>query len=233
MPAIDFTLSDLAGLMENFGSHAEHEGHLEELEQLDLSTDQDAQHAIRQWLLPAYQADWGRTATGRDRMKASLRVVMSRWGFLPIGPTLPGIDDDASAGRDLQETYALMRGFYRVLWDELYHAPLDRIAETDALRERVDISFVGAPGLPQRWGLPQYRSLTYWDDLLGTRDWRRDLPATGSVNPVATETQGDGVTAKPLRDPGNDMLDGLLRAPGAEAKTSSSGSFKQKARSKR
>lgn len=173
-PAFDFTLSDLGGLMANFGPHAEHEGYLDELEALDLSTDPDARHAIRTWLLPAYQAHWGRTATGRERMQTSLRVVLSRWGFLPIGPTLPGIDDDASVARlGLQETCARRRRFYRLVWDELVQAPFERIADTDVLRERFDIPFVGAPGLPEQWGVPQYRSLDYWDDLLGTTDWRQ------------------------------------------------------------
>lgn len=177
MSAHDFTISDVANLMENFGQHAEHEGYLEELEALDLSTEKDARHAIRQWLLPAYQQYWQRTASGQVRMRDSLQVVLSRWGFLPHGPSLPGIDSGSAPSRTAQETYALSRKFYRLLWSELFDEPLERITDTDALEERIDSAFVNAPGQSERWGAPQYRSLTYWDQLLHTDEWRRDWPS--------------------------------------------------------
>lgn len=176
MSVNDFTVSDLADLMENFGLHAEHEGYLEQLELLDLSTERDARYAIREWLLPAYQEDWGRTTSGQARMCESLRVVLSRWGFLPHGPSLPGIDSGRPERPEPKEIYARSRQFYRLLWDELFHEPFERIADTEALQERVDIPFVRAPGQPERWGAPQYRSLTYWDALLRTDAWRENWP---------------------------------------------------------
>jgi hypothetical protein len=168
MSAYDFTVSDVANLMENFGLHAEHEGYLEQLELLDLSTEEHARQAIQKWLLPPYQEYWGRTSTGRVRMRTTLRVVLSRWGFLPHGPSLPGIDSGPSARPNPQEIYTLWRQFYLLLWDELFHEPFHRIADTEGLQERIDSAFVNAPGQPERWGTPQYRSLTYWDDLLRT-----------------------------------------------------------------
>ncbi|MDH4134412.1 MAG: hypothetical protein OEV31_06450, partial [Gammaproteobacteria bacterium] len=75
-----------------------------------------------------------------------------------------------------QEIYALWRQFYRLLWDELFHEPFERIVNTDALQERNDSAFVNAPSQPERWGAPQYRSLTYWDTLLRTDAWRENWP---------------------------------------------------------
>jgi len=173
----DFTVSDLANLMENFGLHAEHEGYLEQLELLDLSSEKDALHAIREWLVPSYQEYWARTSSGQDRMREALRAVLSRWGFLPHGPSLPGIDSGTVSSRGPQEIYALWRQFYRLLWDELFHEPFKQIANTDVLQERNDSAFVNAPGQPERWGAaPQYRSLTHWDALLRTDDWRENWP---------------------------------------------------------
>ncbi len=176
MSVQDFTVSDVANLMENFGLHAEHEGYLEQLELLDLSTELDSCHAIREWLLPAYQEYWEQSPSGRVRMRESLRVVLSRWGFLPHGPSLPGIDDGAATQRGAQEIHALWRQFYRLLWEELFHEPFERLADTDGLQERIDSAFVNAPGHPERWGTPQYRSLTYWDDVLRTDTWRENWP---------------------------------------------------------
>jgi hypothetical protein len=176
MPTYDFTLSDLANLMENFGLHAEHEGYLEQLELLDLSTEKDARHAIREWLVPPYQEYWAWTSLGPTRMRESLRVVLSRWGFLPHGPSLPGIDSGSAPNRDPHETYALWRQFYLLLWEELFHEPFERLVDTDVLQERNDSAFVNAPGQPDRWGAPQYRPLTYWDDLLRTDTWRENWP---------------------------------------------------------
>jgi hypothetical protein len=172
----DFTVSDVANLLENFGEHADHEGYLEQLQSLDLSTTKDARHAIQQWLLPAYLEDWGRTSSGQIRLRESLRVVLSRWGFLPHGPKLPGIDSGVAPSRQPQENFALRRRFYLLLWDELFHEPFECIANTDAVQERIDSAFVNAPGLPERWGAPQYRSLTYWDQLLCTDAWREGWP---------------------------------------------------------
>jgi hypothetical protein len=176
MSAHDFTVSDVANLMENFGLHAEHEGYLEQLELLDLSKEKDARQAIQQWLLPRYQEYWGRTSSGRTRMRKALRVVLSRWGFLPHGPSLPGIDSGLAARQDPQEIYALWRQFYLLLWDELFQEPLDRTADTERLQERTDSVFVNAPDQPERWGVPTYRSLSYWDDLLCTHAWRENWP---------------------------------------------------------
>jgi hypothetical protein len=175
MSTHDFTVSDLANLMENFGLHAEHEGYLEQLELLDLSIEKDARHAIREWLVPPYQEYWARTSSGQARMRESLRVVLSRWGFLPHGPSLPGIDS-GPASREPQQIYAQWREFYRLLWEELFHEPFERIANTDVLQERNDSAFVNAPGQPERWGTPQYRPLTYWDQLLRTDAWRENWP---------------------------------------------------------
>jgi hypothetical protein len=109
-------------------------------------------------------------------MRETLRVVLSRWGFLPHGPSLPGIDSGPSARQGPQEIYTLWRQFYLLLWDELFHEPFERIADTEGLQERIDSAFVNAPGQPERWGTPQYRSLTYWDDLLRTHAWRENWP---------------------------------------------------------
>lgn len=177
MSSHDFTVVDLANLMENFGLHAEHEGYLDQLELLDLSTEKDARRAIREWLVPPYREYWERTSSGQARMRRSLRVVLSRWGFLPHGPSLPGIDSGVALSREPQEIYALWRQFYRLLWEELFHEPFERITDTETLNERIDIPFVRAPGQPERWGdAPQYRSLTYWDELLHTHAWRENWP---------------------------------------------------------
>jgi len=176
MPTHDFTVSDLADLMENFGLHAEHEGYLDQLELLDLSTEKDARYAIREWLVPPYQEYWARTDSGQTRMRDSVRVALSRWGFLPHGPSLPGIDSNSGASREPQQVYTLWRRFYSLLWDELFHEPFERLADTELLQERNDIAFVRAPCQPERWGPPQYRPLTYWDDLLRTDAWRENWP---------------------------------------------------------
>lgn len=176
MSTQDFTVSDVANLMENFSLHAEHEGYLEQLELLDLSTEREAHDAIQQWLLPAYQEYWERTPSGQIRMRESLRIVLSRWGFLPHGPALPGIDSGSSSSREPLKIFALRRKFYRLLWDDLLHEPFERIADTESFMERTDSAFVNAPGQPERWGMPQYRSLTYWDELLRTDAWRENWP---------------------------------------------------------
>jgi hypothetical protein len=176
MSDCDFTVIDLANLMQNFGLHAEHEGYLEQLELLDLSIERDARCAIREWLLPAYQEYWGRTSAGRTRMRESLRVALSRWGFLPHGPSLPGIDGGVTSSRQQQEIYTLSRQFYMLLWDELFHEPFDRIGDTEEFQERIDSTYVNAPGQPERWGAPQYRPLSYWDELLRTHAWRENWP---------------------------------------------------------
>ena len=112
-------------------------------------------------------------------MRIALQVAISRWGFLPHGPTLPGIDGGSAVQRNPQEIYALWRQFYRLLWDELFHEPFEPLADTDSLQERYDSTFVNAPGQPERWGVPQYRSLTYWDALLRTNAWRENWPPAG------------------------------------------------------
>ena len=178
MPAHDFTVIDVAALMENFGSHAEHEGYLEQLEKLNLSDETDARQAIQEWLVPAFNAEYGRTKSGQERMRESLRVVISRWGFLPHGPWLPGINLNIVGSSEPAEIYSRARRFYRLLWDELFHEPLEPITDTDTLRERSDIPFDRAPGQPERWGsAPQYRSLTYWDEMLIANAWRENWPA--------------------------------------------------------
>jgi hypothetical protein len=174
MSVRDFTVIDVANLMQNFGLHAEHQGYLEKLELLDLSTEKDARHAIKQWLLPAFQEYWGKTVSGQVRMRESLRVALSRWGFLPHGPSLPGIDSCLLLVREPQDIYTQWRQFYRLLWDELFHEPFELVANTDTLQERIDSAFVNAPGQPERWGTPQYRPLTYWDELLRADAWREN-----------------------------------------------------------
>lgn len=176
MSANDFTVSDVANLMENFGLHAEHGGYLDQLELLDLSKERDARHAIREWLIPPYKEYWARSNSAQTRMRESLRIVLSRWGFLPHGPSLPGIDSGSTQSRQPQEIYALWRQFYRLLWDELFHEPFERIADTDLLQERNDSGFVNAPDRPERWSTPQYRPLAYWDSLLRTESWRENWP---------------------------------------------------------
>ena len=109
-------------------------------------------------------------------MRGSLRVVLSRWGYLPHGPALPGIDSGSGFSREPQEVFTLRRKFYRLLWDDLFHEPFERIADTEAIMERTDSAFVNAPGQPERWGMPQYRSLTYWDEVLRTDVWRENWP---------------------------------------------------------
>ncbi len=178
MSRSDFTLSDLFALLDFIGERAEQEGYEDELNALDLSNPDQARHAIRTWLLPVYLRTWTSTECSRTRLKTSLRVVLSRWGFLPHGPSLPGIDS-GPASREPQQIYAQWREFYRLLWDELFHEPFERIADTDVLQERNDSAFVNAPGQPERWGTPQYRPLTYWDQLLRTDAWRENWPPKG------------------------------------------------------
>jgi hypothetical protein len=100
------------------------------------------------------------TSSGQLRIRELLRVVLSRWGFLPHGPSLPVIDSNSSAEHDVQGMHIRQRQFYRLLWDELFQEPFVRMADTNALRERIDSVFVNAPGQPERWGPLQYRNLS-------------------------------------------------------------------------
>ena len=172
----DFTLSDLFALLDFIGERSEGEDYEDELNALDLSNVSQARYAIRTWLLPVYLRTWTSSESSRARLKSALRVVLSRWGFLPHGPSLPGIDSGSAPGREPQEIYTLWRQFYRLVWDELFHERFERIADTETLQERNDSAFVNAPSQPERWGAPQYRPLTYWDALLRTDAWRENWP---------------------------------------------------------
>lgn len=174
----DFTLFDAHSLMEyvGFSDLAEHEGYLEELERLDFSHEEQARSAIQKWLVPAFVAGRGRTSIGRYRVRQAFLVALSRWGFVPHGPGLPGIDENRPPYRSIQQTYALLRKFYSWIWDELFHEPFVRIPTTDSLHERDDDSFANAPNNPELWGVPRYRSLTHWDELLRTNAWRENWP---------------------------------------------------------
>lgn len=175
----DFTFSDIDSLMEfvTFSDRAEHEGYLAELEQLDFSHEDLAREAIRKWLVPEFESGRGRTAMGYQRTKFALQVALSRWGFMPGASDLPGIDEVRPPYRwTSQEALVLKRQFYEWLWDELFHEPLTRIANTDALSERADVSFANAPNNPELWEAPSYRSLTHWDALLRTDAWRQNWP---------------------------------------------------------
>lgn len=172
----DFTLSDLFALLDYIGERSEEEGYGDQLNALNLSDPDHARHAIQAWLVPVYRRTWISTESSRKRLRTALQVSLSRWGFLPHGPSLPGIDTGASAPDEPQEIYALWRQFYQLLWDELFHEPLEYFSNTAALQERIDIAFLNSPGQPKLWGAPQYRSLTYWDQLLGTDAWRENWP---------------------------------------------------------
>jgi len=174
----DFTFFDVDSLMEfiSLGDRPEHEGYTAELERLDFSQEQQARGAIREWLVPIFDASRGRTPVGRQRVMTALRVAMSRWGFMPGVPDLPGIDERHPPYRQEQQTIALKRQFYGWLWDELFHEPFVRIVGTDSLRERSDEAFVNTPNNPELWGVPRYRPLTHWDELLRTHAWRENWP---------------------------------------------------------
>lgn len=176
MTRSDFTLSDLFALLDFIGERSEGEDYEDELNALNLSNPDQARYAIRAWLLPVYLRTWTGKESSRTRMKNALRVALSRWGFLPHGPSLPGIDGGVTSSRQQQEIYTLSRQFYMLLWDELFHEPFDRIGDTEEFQERIDSTYVNAPGQPERWGAPQYRPLSYWDELLRTHAWRENWP---------------------------------------------------------
>jgi hypothetical protein len=174
----DFTFFDVNSLMDfvSLSDRADHEGYLAELERLDFSQEAQARAAIRKWLVPEFE-DWqGRTLVGRQRVMAALRVALSRWGFMPHVPELPGIDEGRPPYRPVQRTLALKRQFYVWVWEELFDEPFVRIAATDSLRERTDEAFVNAPNNPELWRLPQYRSLSHWDQVLRSNAWRENWP---------------------------------------------------------
>jgi hypothetical protein len=183
----DFTLFDAHALMEyvGFSDRTEHEGYRNELERLDFSREDQARSAIRKWLVPAFEAGNGQTPIGRRRLKTAFRVALSRWGFIPHGPGLPGIDEDIPPYRPMQETFALERKFYSWVWDELFHDPFIPISDTDGLCERSDDSFANSPNNPQLWSEPTYRPLSQWDSVLGTDAWRENWPS-----PLASRASG-------------------------------------------
>jgi len=165
-----FTLFDIDSLMDFIGltERVEHEGYLNDLECMDFRREDQARDAIRKWLLPVFENWQGRSEIGRNRVKVSLRVIISRWGFLPCGPDLPGIDNEAPPFRPIVETISLQRQFYLWLWDELFHEPFSPFSETDCFQERTDQSFVNAPNDPEEWGTPRFRDLSHWDAMIRT-----------------------------------------------------------------
>lgn len=175
---LDFTFFDLDVLMGSIslGDHAEHEGYIAELESLDFCREDQARDAIRKWLLPEFEISRGCTTVGHQRTKLALRVVLSRWGFLPHGPALPGVDDGRSSNKTVQEVFMAQRRFYMWLWDELFHEPFSPLARTDDLLERTDDAFANAPNNPEFWAEPRYRSLEHWDQLIRSDAWRENWP---------------------------------------------------------
>ncbi len=173
-----FTLFDAESLMDYVGlsDRTEHEGYLSELIRLDFSQDDQARKAIQKWLLPKFEMGCGSTSCGRQRVRDAFRVALSRWGFVPLGASLPGIDEDRPPYRPVQVTYALTRKFYGLVWDELFHEPFERIEDTESLLERIDMEFINSPNHPERWGDPKFRSLSQWDEMLGTDAWREGWP---------------------------------------------------------
>lgn len=184
----DFTFFDVESLLEfiSLGDRPEHEGYFSDLEQLDFSQEEQARAAIRRWLLPEFERSQGQTAVGRRRVRTALRVAISRWGLVPCTSDLPGIDQVHPPYRPKQQTLALKRQFSRWLWDELFHAPFGRIANTDDLQERADDTFVNAPNNPELWGPPRYRSLTHWDALLRIKEWPDKWPPDGESRTAQT-----------------------------------------------
>lgn len=175
----EFTFRDIACILDfvTLSELAEHDQIYDILATLDFTDEAQARMALRRWLLPVYHQWTGRTAVGRARTKIALKVAMSRWGFLPYGSDLPGIDEFQAPYRSEVEYFSLKRQFFRWVWDELFHEPFMPLQNTDSLLERSDTSFINAPNDPQRWGPPTYRSLRHWDEYLRNEVWRWSWPA--------------------------------------------------------
>ena len=161
---VQFSFNDLMQLIDRvaIGDWSEHERYSNDLIRLNFHQEEDSRGAIRKWLLPEYERCAGRTEIGRARVKEALTVAISRWGFLPYFPNLPGIDEDPPY-RPIESTFSMLRQFYRWLWDECFHEPFVPKKDTEGLHERIDTSFTNAPNDPTQWGVPKYRPLSYWD----------------------------------------------------------------------
>lgn len=160
-----FTFNDLMLLIDRvaIGDFSEHEGYSQKLMTLNFQEEADGRNAIREWLIPEYKRCAGRTEIGRQRVREALTVAVSRWGFLPYFPNLPGIEEDDPPYRPVESTFSMLRQFHLWLWDELFHEPFIPLSNTDGLNERIDTSFTNSPNDPEDWGDPEYRALSYWD----------------------------------------------------------------------
>lgn len=151
---LDHAARCVAGFEEDW---LEYKGWDQEFYALDLTDDQQALYAIRNWLLPSRNPHFKETETGRIQKKEACRYCLTKeraWANV----WLPGIDGDAHfSPKSMEHWKREMQRFYLLLWSELFPDDPYKPADLSQYRQRVDQNFVNFPHMPETWAQPEYK----------------------------------------------------------------------------
>lgn len=159
MTEINFHHLDLFLLPFN-EEYATHYGYLPELNQLNLSLEEQAVVAIEKWVQPLV-----RRVSEAELLaaKEALRFSISKGRrYTYISFHRPGIDD-VMRDIDMSKYLAADLRFSLTLWRVIFDEPFVPAVLKNYLH-RVDESFANFPGDPNKWGAPEYKDW-YWPPL--------------------------------------------------------------------
>ncbi|WP_313569435.1 hypothetical protein [Comamonas terrigena] len=150
-------------------------GYYDELSSLNLSIKDEAEYAIKKWLVPSYlnPENYRETEHGLFLRKEACRFKITL--NHPFGAAwLPGIDiagdvyvKDVCARRKYQSD--LMK-FQLLLWEHRFPNESFKTADLENYRNRIDSGFKDFPDYSEKWGEPEYAAWP-WKDLVA---WIQD-----------------------------------------------------------